>query len=294
MIRKWVKRLTLFFLFLVVADIITWQILDRTRLPKEPEGLTRNAMPTQTDWNVSFIRQPITEPDAQRLIFVHGTPGDATASNSYLLEPIDGLDSISIDRPGFGHTEPRTPALTLQEQALAIEPFLEQRGGEGPILFGHSMGAPILAQVAAMYPDRVGGLIIAAGAMDPDLEEWKWYNRFLDTKLTAYMVSRSIRNSNRELKPLKAELEKLKPLLAKITCPIIILHASDDMLVPFANVTYMKENFPKESIIEIVELKGRNHFLPWNSEKEIRQAIKQLAGQSEIEMDSPATNPTDE
>jgi pimeloyl-ACP methyl ester carboxylesterase len=260
----------------MVADIITWQILDRIRLPKEPSELTCHAMPTKTDWNISFIQQPINDPDTQRLIFVHGTPDNATAFKDYLLNPIEGFDTLSIDRPGFGHTAPPIPALTLEEQAQLIEPFPEERGGEWPILFGHSMGAPIIAQVAAMYPDRVGGLVIAAGALDPELEEWKWYNQLLDIKLTSYMVPRSIRNSNGELKPLKGELAKLKSLLANITCPVIVLHAPDDMLVPFKNVTYMKENFPTGTIQKIVELDGRNHFLPWNSEKEIREAIQPL------------------
>ena len=175
-------RFGVLILVLIVVDIIVWQIVDRVRLPEEAEGLTRHALPTDTDWTMSYIQQSISDSDAQRLIYVHGTPGDATSLQGYLTEPMDGFESISIDRPGFGHTTPVKPVLTLSDQARVIEPFLVERDGRWPILVGHSMGAPIIAQVAAMYPEKVGGLVILAGALDPDLEEWKWYNSLVNTK----------------------------------------------------------------------------------------------------------------
>ena len=74
-------------------------------------------------------------------------------------------------------------------------------------------------------------------------------------------------------------LVSLRPLLAKITCPVLIMHAPDDSLVPFDNVAYMKENFGEGIIREVVELRGKGHFIPWNAEPEIREAILRLAAE---------------
>ena len=73
---------------------------------------------------------------------------------------------------------------------------------------------------------------------------------------------------------MKGELEKLKPLLSNITCPIVIVHATEDMLVPVENVEYMQGQFAEGVVKETIILEGKNHFLPWNSEAEVRRAIR--------------------
>lgn len=273
MTRRVLKITGILLLVILLIDIGAWQILDR-RLPQAAPGLTRAIQDTDTEWMVSYLRESVSDSSAQRLIYVHGTPGDATSLQRYLVNPVEGFESISIDRPGFGHTTPARPALTLEEQAGAIEPFLVERDGKWPVLIGHSLGGPIIAQVAGMYPEKVGGLVILAGSLDPELEEWKWYNRLADTWLTGYMIPRGVRHSNQELKPMKGELEKLKPLLSNITCPIVIVHATEDMLVPVENVEYMQGQFAEGVVKETIILEGKNHFLPWNSEAEVRRAIR--------------------
>ena len=67
---------------------------------------------------------------------------------------------------------------------------------------------------AALFPDKVGGLVIVAGALDPALEEIYYVQFAVD-------------------------------------------------LFPIAPVT-------------VIRLEGTNHFLPWNSEDVIRQAISEM------------------
>ena len=77
---------------------------------------------------------------------------------------------------------------------------------------------------------------------------------------------------------LKKELEILKPLLANVTCPVVIIHAPNDILVPYENVAFMEANFPKETIHSVIKIPEKNNFIPWNAEKEIRSAIEGLMG----------------
>ncbi|MFP6581334.1 MAG: alpha/beta hydrolase [Candidatus Hydrogenedentota bacterium] len=276
--KRWILKVVLIiFSLLVAGDVIFWQVWDRfNNGGEENPGITRAIQDTETQWMVSYLMESVSDPDLPRLIYVHGTPGDAGAFERYLLNPMEGYESISVDRPGFGQTSPKIPAYSLADHAAALEPFLVEQGGQWPILIGHSLGGPIIAQVAAQYPERVSGIVILAGSLDPDEEKWHWYNRLLDWKATAYLVPQGLRNSNRELKPMRSELEKLEPLLSQVECLVTILHAPDDMLVPYANVAYMERMFPEGSILETVILEEKNHFLPWNSEGEVRAAIVRM------------------
>jgi pimeloyl-ACP methyl ester carboxylesterase len=72
----------------------------------------------------------------------------------------------------------------------------------------------------------------------------------------------------------KAELDALQPALHRITVPTIIVHGTQDDLVPFANVAYMQAQLTGVKTLKTVVLEGQNHFLPWNSEPQVRQAVQ--------------------
>ena len=263
----------------IILDIISCRIFDDVMSPADADGLIRASIDTPSGLSVSYVSGVTTETGQQRLIFVHGTPGNARAFERYLLDPLPGFDSIAVDRPGFGQTRPRSPLPGLRDQALALEPFLVERGGSWPILIGHSLGGPVIARAAVDYPERVGGLVILSGSFDPSLEKISWYQRLANFAFIPYMIPRALRNSNRELYPLKDELEALGPLLMKVTCPVAIVHAPDDSLVPYENGAYMKGKFAEGVIREVIALDGKDHFVPWNAEPEIREAILRLASE---------------
>jgi pimeloyl-ACP methyl ester carboxylesterase len=87
------------------------------------------------------------------------------------------------------------------------------------------------------------------------------------------MLPRAIRNANAELMALRRELEQLQPLLPRITAPVLVVHGSDDDLVPVANVPYIETNLRGARCRQTRLLPGRNHFLPWNAEAEVRSAL---------------------
>jgi pimeloyl-ACP methyl ester carboxylesterase len=71
----------------------------------------------------------------------------------------------------------------------------------------------------------------------------------------------------------------LQALLPLITAPTIIVHGTRDTLVPFANLAYMQFQLRGASCIKTVVLDGQNHFLPWNSESTVREAVAWAATQ---------------
>lgn len=234
----------------------------------------RDGMPA-TPHLVSAIRGGVR--DAPRIIYVHGTPGEATGFARYIADPIDGFESIAIDRPGFGRTLPRGSVPSFAEQAAAIEPLLVERDGVRPILVGHSLGGPIVAKAAALYPDRVGGIVILAGSLDPSLEEPKWFNYAGQFSLVRAVMGRVLRTSNDEIMAAEEQTERLRELLTSVRVPVSILHGDTDTLVPVGNVDYMRAEFGHLDDVSVRIIKGEGHFLPWRQEAEVRAAIEGLS-----------------
>ncbi|MCA9309752.1 MAG: alpha/beta hydrolase [Phycisphaerales bacterium] len=243
-------------------------------------GLERHAAQVELDegaYDVSYL--VAGDPEAQRIVYVHGTPGSASAFLDYLLEPEPGFEHLTYDRPGFGETTPGDVVTSFASQARALEPLLVKRDGRGTILVGHSLGGPIIAQAAAMFPDRVAGLVILAGSLDPGLEKLRWYNHVADWMLVRWALPRSLRHSNDEVLDARRETELLAPLLPGITCPVTIVHGDRDGLVPVANVDYMQAELTGARV-ETVIIHGEDHFIPWTQEDVIREAIRDLAART--------------
>lgn len=261
----------------VLVEIGSCRAYDAFVRPVEANGLVRTTIAAPSGYTISYIAAAVHGADElPRILYVHGTPGDATAFEDYLATPIPGFDAVSIDRPGFGHTTPRAPVYTLKAQAESLEPLLVRRADQGTILVGHSLGGPIIVETALCYPDRVGGLVILSGSLDPAFEKIAWYQRVANFAFIPYMIPYFLRNANRELLPLKVELEALRPRLKDLQCPIVIVHAPDDILVPYENVDYMRAEFPKDTIVDVMTLDGKSHWVPWNAETEVREAIGKI------------------
>ncbi len=207
-----------------------------------------------------------------RLILVHGTPGEATGWADYLLDPPPGMEVIAVDRLGFGRSTPDAAVTSLAAQADAVAVLLPASGRK-VVLLGHSLGGPIVAQLAAMHPDRISAVVLLAASLDPELESIHPMQRVGLWTPVRTLLPRALRNANEELIALRAELEKLRDLLPAIRAKIIIVHGTKDDLVPVANVAYMQARFTGAACVKTVLLEGRNHFLPWNSVDVVRKAI---------------------
>jgi pimeloyl-ACP methyl ester carboxylesterase len=210
--------------------------------------------------------------DRPRLILVHGTPGSAQAWTDYLVNPPAGVEVVALDRPGFGQSEPQGAQVSLAAQAQAVAALLAPAPRQN-ILLGHSLGGPIVAWLAAQQPQRVAAVVLVAASLDPAQEKIHPLQRLGEWPLIRSLLSRSLRNANRELLALEPQLQALQPMLAQITAPTYILHGDQDSLVPVANVPFMQTNLSRASALKTTLLPGRNHFLPWNSQPEMREAI---------------------
>lgn len=224
-----------------------------------------------------------------RVIYIHGTPGSAGGWADFLVSPIPGLEAIAVDRLGFGKSGPQSgvgePSFAMQ--ALAIEPLLVQRTGRWPILVGHSLGGPIAAWIAATNPGKIGGLVIVAGSLDPAEEKPGIAQRIATTGLVRAILPRALDNSMGELASAKAQTQLLAPLLINITCPIIVIHGTNDALVPYGNTSYMRSMLTSAASVKMVTLENQGHFVPWERPEVIRDAVQELRDRRQDAADVP-------
>ncbi|CAM2066932.1 Alpha/beta hydrolase [Sulfidibacter corallicola] len=218
----------------------------------------------------------VGDPQGQPVIFVHGSPGSWDAFIGFLgdreLSPTTHL--ISMDRPGYGKSDRGRATPSLIHQAAALAPILDSnRSGKPAILVGHSYGGPVIARAAMDFPDKIGGLIILAGSIDPELEKTKWFQVPAQWKIFTWMIPIDLLTTNREILPLKDELNRMLPLWSSIEVPVTVIQGLTDELVPPGNADFA-ERVLSRAPLEVVRLPEQGHFIPWQRQDAVRAAIR--------------------
>lgn len=213
--------------------------------------------------------------DAPTLVFIHGSPGSWDAYKAYLTDTtlVSKFRIIALDRPGFGRSDFRK-SIALKPQAIVLNELIKQLDNGKPIsLVGHSYGGPLIVQMALLQPKLYKNLAILAGALDPDAEKPEKWRKPLTWIPLKYLVPGALKPSNDELWMLKQDLKQLKSELHKLRPRTLIIHGKEDKLVPFQNVPFMEKQFSGVDSLKVISIEGENHFIPWNQEKLVKQAL---------------------
>lgn len=238
-------------------------------------GISRNTVTVSSSGDdvISFLQTGSA--DGRRIIFVHGTPGSARGWGDYLLDVPDGRNHIAPDRPGYGFSTPRNSVVSLRRQAHSLIPLLKAGNNRKAIIVGHSLGASIAIQAALDFPERIGGLLLLAGAFDPELEEAHWLQPVGALRPLSWLLPRIINNANQELLGLKQDLLAQAGRLEQITIPVSTVHGDMDPLVPVANLDYLLQKLVNTTLDTEI-LKNKDHFIPWNSKSAIDESLERL------------------
>lgn len=228
------------------------------------------------------------------VVFVHGSPGTWDAFRTWLTDPALAARArlVSVDRPGFGGSDRGRAEPSLAAQAQRIEAAVEAIGVEKAILVGHSLGGPVVARMAVDFPERVAGLLLVAPSIDPELEERRWYNVAGSMAVVQWFLPVDWIVSNREIWPLRGELEEMAPRLGSIRVPTIVLQGGEDDLVPPANADFVARAFTGATV-EKRMIPGANHFVLWQRPELVRDALLDLLGRAGAAppMAAPAARP---
>jgi pimeloyl-ACP methyl ester carboxylesterase len=103
--------------------------------------------------------------DGPPVVLLHGS-GTSSLLLLPLLERLDGVWGIAVDRPGFGLSDPADlPRQHLREAVVEwIDDLLDRLGVDQTALAGNSMGGLWALWYALARPDRVRQLVLLAAA----------------------------------------------------------------------------------------------------------------------------------
>lgn len=193
---------------------------------------------------------------APRVILVHGAPADASSWNTLIRregEKLIGIKVLAIDRLGYGNSSAGAE-LSLEEHAKSLEPLIR----DGVILVGHSYGGPVVLRAAAEFGDRIGGVVLVAGACDPNMNDSQWARKAADA--VSAVVPDSWAVANRELLALTDENQAMESLLDRVTCKVVVMHGTWDPVCPHdGTVEYLRESLINAAEVRVVSLTRTGH-----------------------------------
>lgn len=254
----------------VIATTMGWP-LARGR-GADLSGIRRHAVVGPAGVPISLLTRSGNAP-VGRLVLVHGTPGSADGWGPWLSDPVPGFRVVAVDRPGHGASGPSRAVTSLAEQADLIAGATLPDDGSATVVVGHSLGGAVAACIAARHAERVHALVLVAAALDPELERVHPLQRLARRGPLRAVLPRTLRHANDELLALRGELDALAPDLARIRCPVFVVHGTHDRLVPVANVDYLQRKLVGAPILEVELLRGQDHFLPWKAVAQLRRIV---------------------
>ncbi len=105
-----------------------------------------------------------TEDGAEPLVLIHGLSGSRRWWR-YNLPALEAVRTVYVvELVGFGSVRRRQRALGVREAAALVSEWMDALDLRSAALIGHSMGGQIALRVAALQPERVTRLVLAAAS----------------------------------------------------------------------------------------------------------------------------------
>jgi len=117
------------------------------------------------------------------LVFIHGWECDSTFWAGQIPAFVADHRVIAIDLPGHGRSGANRQSWTLAAYAGDVRTVVEHLDADPVVLVGHSMGAAVALEAAALMPGRVKAVIAADSLQDADMQ---WDPKQFDGLLAAY------------------------------------------------------------------------------------------------------------
>jgi pimeloyl-ACP methyl ester carboxylesterase len=212
------------------------------------------------------------------LVFIHGSPGSWMNYMKFMQDSSlrKKFRFVGIDRPGFGYSN-FGKAQHLQQQSKAILAALKAvKNNRDMYLFGHSMGAPVVVDLAAREPNMFKGIVLAAGSIDVNQEKKENWRRIMEVRPFYWMLPGAFAPSNTELLYLKKDLIPLQSQFEKITCEVYFIHGSKDTWVPIENIAYGKKMMVNAKKIIADTIVGADHQIPWKNKDRVIAHLNNL------------------
>jgi 3-oxoadipate enol-lactonase len=208
------------------------------------------------------------------LVLLHGFPLDHRIWDDLVPLLESDFELIIPDLRGFGHSEVVKPPFSISEMAADVTGLLNELGIDKAIIAGHSMGGYISLAFARSNPDKLLGLGIISSQVLADTQEKK-KSRYLEieqinergVEILAKAMPDKLSASPRLTEYLGkiisdqpavgvagalgaiAERPDQSFLLGTFNKPFLILHGSEDALIPVQRSIDLNHVTPKSSLV---------------------------------------------
>jgi pimeloyl-ACP methyl ester carboxylesterase len=225
------------------------------------------------------IHYAVTGPETlPTLVFIHGSPGSWMNYMRFMYDSSlkAKFRMVSIDRPGFGYSD-FGKAMHLQQQAELILPVLRSLKNDQPMyLCGHSLGGPLVVQLAATDTLLFKKIIIVAGSIDVNQEKEERWRKIMSYKPLYWLLPGAFAPSNTEILYLKKDLVPLQQEFKKVTSEVQFIHGDKDTWVPIENIRYGQSMLINAKKISADTIKGADHQIPWKNQEEFTRLLLAL------------------
>lgn len=211
------------------------------------------------------------------VLIIHGFAG-GTYDEEYLANylELNKFDVYTFTLPG--HERTLFKHVTRQEWINSCEEHLNMiinAGYRKIYVIGHSMGGVLACYLASKYKE-VKKLVLAAPAfkyMTFDNDEFKFtYALKNSPKLLKYyskedIISRAIQFPRSVIKEFMTLVDESQNYPNEIFCPVLLLHGTDDQIVPLKSSQHILEQF-KNNDKKLIVLDQVTHDIFRSKEKE--------------------------
>lgn len=222
------------------------------------------------------------------VVFIHGTPGSWRALGRLLghRELRNAARLVAIDRPGWGGSPllDKEAEGSFAEQVKLIAPLLQQlkaeSGNQPMILVGHSLGASYAPYIAYRHPELIDGVLMAAGAIDPELGKPRWYNYAAKIWPISRLIDVGLQKANVEIWGVHDALTELEPWWQQASIPMIYMQGEEDELVDPRNLDYAENVLPQD-VTRVVRIPNQSHFVHRQQEQLIAELTLELLAKTD-------------
>ena len=202
---------------------------------------------------------PGPRPDAPVLLYLHGARWDVRGSAWRMRRMHElGFAVLGIDYRGFGQSTPELPseAMAYEDAHAAWRWLATQQPQARRFVFGHSLGGAIAVQLASEVDDAAG-LMVEGGftSIEDVLRSFKW----------GWLP----------LGPLITQRFDAGERIARARAPVLVVHGSDDRLIPAALGRALYERAPEPKRFVLVE-GGTHHNTNGLAQDQYRSALNEL------------------
>ena len=217
------------------------------------------------------------------LLFIHGYPLSGKIWDPQMNALSAHASLISIDLRGHGESYPYEGPYSMDLLANDCKTLLDELNiREQAVVCGLSMGGYVAMAMYRNFPELFMGMILTSTRPGPDSPEVKSnreiaihnarqygaisiadsmlpklfspitlsINPDLLNHVHSMMAKTSVQGMVGVLQGMRDRPDST-PLLAKISCPVLIIHGTDDQIIPMKEAELMAQQIPKSQLVKI-------------------------------------------